>query len=112
MKLILSIILSLAALLSTGRDGDSRAYIESVSDGVYTISVGAADGVVQDAVFTVYRTGKVLEDPETGTRMERPGIKYGQLTVIALPEKGGAKCSYEGKPLDDEDLSKYHIIKK
>ena len=112
MKLILSIIVSLAALLSSGRDGNDRASIESVSDGIYTISAGVADGIEQGNVFIVYRTGKVLEDPVTGTKMERPGIKYGEMTVIALPEKGGAQCSYEGKPLDDEDLSKYHIIKK
>ena len=112
MNLILSIIVSLATMLSAGFDGDGRAYIDSVSDGVYTISVGAADGVEEGAVFTVYRTGKVLEDPETGAKMERPGIKYGEMKVLELPEKGGARCSYEGKALDDEELSKYHLIKK
>lgn len=108
--LILTLILTLLLSFQAPAD-ESRAAIVSAEEGVYTISVGAAEGVETGTTFTVFRTGKVLEDPQTGARMERPGIKYGTMTVTEVPEKGGAKCSYEGKDLDLEELEKYHIVK-
>ena len=93
-----------------------RSYILSVDDGSYIISGGASQGLAAGDQFNVYKKGKIVKNPQTGLNIELPGQKIGAITIQTsygeTPETEISFCSYEGEPLDAENLGNYYILDK
>lgn len=93
-----------------------RSYFLSVEDGSYIISGGASQGLASGDVFTVYKKGKTVTNPQTGLKIELPGTKVGTVSVLQCigdtPETEISFCSYEGEELDASTLENYYISDK
>lgn len=93
-----------------------RSYFLSVEDGSYIISGGASQGLASGDVFTVYKKGKTVTNPQTGLKIELPGTKVGTVSVLQCigdtPETEISFCSYEGEELDTTTLENYYISDK
>lgn len=93
-----------------------RSYFLSVENGVYIISGGASQGLSAGDCFNVYKKGKVVKNPQTGLNIELPGTKLGSITVLQsmgdTPESEISICSYEGEPINVEELINYYISDK
>ena len=93
-----------------------RSYFLSVEDGSYIISGGASQGLASGDVFTVYKKGKTVTNPQTGLTIELPGTKVGTVSVLQCigdtPETEISFCSYEGEELDASTLENYYISDK
>lgn len=93
-----------------------RSYFLSVEDGSYIISGGASQGLASGDVFTVYKKGKTVTNPQTGLKIELPGTKVGTVSVLQCigdtPETEISFCSYEGEELDITTLENYYISDK
>ena len=97
-------------------DNPWRSYVLSVEDGSYVISGGASQGLAAGDKFNLYAKGKTVKNPQTGMNVELPGKKIGEVTVISTfgetPENELSFCSYEGEPIDTENLANYYILDK
>ena len=93
-----------------------RSYFLSIEDGSYIISGGASQGLASGDVFTVYKKGKTVTNPQTGLKIELPGTKVGTVSVLQCigdtPETEISFCSYEGEELDASTLENYYISDK
>ena len=93
-----------------------RSYFLSIEDGSYIISGGASQGLASGDVFTVYKKGKTVTNPQTGLKIELPGTKVGTVSVLQCigdtPETEISFCSYEGEELDATTLENYYISDK
>lgn len=93
-----------------------RSYFLTVEDGSYIISGGASQGLAPNDVLHVYAKGKTVTNPQTGMKIELPGKKIGTVTILQstgdLPENEISFCSYEGEPIDFQNLSNYYISDK
>lgn len=61
-----------------------RSYILSFSDGNYIISGGALQGIKEGDVFTVYKRGQKVNNPQTGIPIELPGKPIGKIQVTSI----------------------------
>ncbi len=93
-----------------------RSYILSSEDGTYIISGGASQGLSKGDKFNVYKKGKTVTNPQTGLKIELPGVKLGVVTIISsygdTPDSEVSFCSYEGEQIILDDLSNYYILDK
>ncbi len=93
-----------------------RSYILTIDEGSYIISGGASQGLAEGDTFNVYKKGKVVKNPQTGLNIELPGQKIGTVSVISsygeTPETEISFCSYEGSPIESENLGNYYISDK
>lgn len=93
-----------------------KSYFLSIDDGTYIISGGASQGLSAGDVFNVYRKGKTVRNPQTGLDIELPGTRVGSVTIAQsfgdTPETEISICSYEGEPIDSNQLSNYYISDK
>lgn len=93
-----------------------RSYLLSAEDGAYIISGGASQGLSAGDCFNVYRKGKIVKNPQTGLNIELPGTEIGTITILQsmgeTPESEISICSYEGEPINTEDLINYYISDK
>ena len=95
-------------------DAPWRSYFLSFDDeeGIY-IAGGASQGIVAGTLFTVKKKGKRVKNPQTGLSIELPGKVVGRVVVEATlgdtPESELSVVSYEGEPIQTEDLSNYFI---
>ena len=93
-----------------------KSYILAVEDGTYIISGGASQGLAVNDIFTVYKKGKTVTNPQTGIKIELPGTKVGTVTVLQstgdTPETEISLCSYEGEEVNVNDLTDYYISDK
>lgn len=93
-----------------------KSYILSIDDGSYIISGGASQGLAAGDIFTVYKKGKTVKNPQTGLKIELPGTKLGMITVLQAigdtPETEISFCSYEGDAIDADALENYYISDK
>lgn len=90
-----------------------RGYVLAVEDGNYIISGGKTQGITEGARFQLMKKGKMVNNPQTGMKIELPGTKMGILTVTACigdtPETEISFCSYDGTAIDTEKLMDYYI---
>ncbi len=90
-----------------------RGYVLAVEDGNYIISGGKTQGITEGARFQLMKKGKMVNNPQTGMKIELPGTKMGTLTVTACigdtPETEISFCSYDGTAIDTEKLMDYYI---
>jgi curli biogenesis system outer membrane secretion channel CsgG len=93
-----------------------KSYILSVEDGTYIISGGGSQGLRVGDKFSLYKRGKIVNNPQTGMKVELPGVKLGEVTILSsfgdTPESELSFCSYEGEPIDTENLTNYYIMDK
>ena len=93
-----------------------KSYILSVEDGTYVISGGGSQGLLVGDKFSLYKRGKIVNNPQTGMKVELPGVKLGEVTILSsfgdTPESELSFCSYEGEPIDTENLTNYYIMDK
>ena len=93
-----------------------RSYILTIDEGSYIISGGASQGLAEGDTFNVYKKGKVVKNPQTGLNIELPGQKIGTVSVISsygeTPETEISFCSYEGSPIESENLGNYYTSDK
>jgi curli biogenesis system outer membrane secretion channel CsgG len=93
-----------------------KSYILSVEDGTYVISGGGSQGLRVGDKFSLYKRGKIVNNPQTGMKVELPGVKLGEVTILSsfgdTPESELSFCSYEGEPIDTENLTNYYIMDK
>ena len=93
-----------------------KSYVLSIDEGSYVISGGASQGLAAGDKFPLYMKGKVVKNPQTGISVELPGTKIGEVTVLTsfgdTPETELSFCSYEGQPIDADNLSNYYIMDK
>lgn len=94
-----------------------RSYILAVDDDNYIISGGASQGLRPNDIFSVYRKGKKVKNPQTGLTIELPGTKIGTVTVISsfgdTPETELSFCSYSGLDLDiSRIVDDYYIMEE
>ena len=93
-----------------------RSYILSSEGGTYIISGGASQGLSKGDKFNVYKKGKTVTNPQTGLKIELPGVKLGVVTIISsygdTPDSEVSFCSYEGEQIVLDDLSNYYILDK
>ncbi len=91
-----------------------KSYILTVEDGSYIISGGVSQGLATGDVYGVYLKGKTVTNPQTGLKIELPGTKKGNVTIIAsmgeTPESEISVCSYEGEAIDVDNLANYYIL--
>lgn len=97
-------------------DNPWRSYILSEEDGAYFISGGASQGLSAGDKFNVYKKGKSVTNPQTGMKIELPGTRIGEVTIIQTigdtPENELSICTYEGEGLDKTDFNNYYILDK
>ena len=78
--------------------------------------LGADWGLAANDIFTVYKKGKTVTNPQTGIKIELPGTKVGTVTVLQstgdTPETEISLCSYEGEEVNVNDLTDYYISDK
>ena len=94
-----------------------RSYILAVDDDKYIISGGASQGLRPNDIFSVYRKGKKVKNPQTGLTIELPGTKIGTVTVISsfgdTPETELSFCSYSGMDVDiSRIVDDYYIMEE
>jgi len=93
-----------------------KSYILSVEDGTYVISGGESQGLAVGDSFNVYKRGKVVKNPQTGINIELPGTQIGTISILQsigdTPETEISFCSYNGDPIDVQQLSLYFISDK
>lgn len=93
-----------------------KSYILSAEEGSYVISGGVSQGLAPNDMFNVYKRGKTVTNPQTGMKIELPGVKIGTVTVLNsigdTPETEISFCNYSGDPLNAEKLEDYYISDK
>lgn len=93
-----------------------RGYLLAIEDGNYIISGGKSQGISEGSQFTLYKKGKIVTNPQTGIKIELPGTKIGTLTVTMCmgdtPESEISFCTFEGTPIDTDQLDNYYIMEK
>ncbi len=60
-----------------------RSYILSIKNNTVVIAGGVKQGIKVGNVFTVYKKGDVIKNPQTGIPIELPGTKIASIKVIS-----------------------------
>ncbi len=90
-----------------------RSYLLAFEDGTYTISGGAIQGLKVGDVFTVYKRGSKVNNPQTGIPLELPGKPVGKIKVETLI-KGEATteisvCKKESGEVPTANFTDYYL---
>lgn len=93
-----------------------RSYLLTYEDGSYVISGGALQGIKDGDVFTVYKRGSKVNNPQTNTMIELPGKPVGKIKVISLV-KGDvttevSMCAKESGELPTTGFAEYYVQEK
>lgn len=90
-----------------------RGYILSYDNGAYIISGGKTQGIKRGDVFTVFRRGKRMKNPQTNMMIELPGTLLGRLTVNQLagndPNNEVSICSKTSGSVPVGDFANLYI---
>lgn len=93
-----------------------RGYVLTVEDGDYVISGGATQGITPGTKFALYKKGRIVNNPQTGSNVELPGKKIGEVTVTAnygdTPETEISFATYQGEAIDADHLELYYLMEK
>lgn len=89
-----------------------RAYLLDNQDGMYIMSGGSSQGIMQGDSFKVFKKGKTINNPQTGLPLELPGTEIAALKVAQTLGKDGQNevslCSL-AKGTIPEDLSQLYV---
>lgn len=90
-----------------------RSYILSADSDAFIIGGGKSQGLQIGDVFSVYKKGRKVINPQTGIQIELPGEKIGLVQIQSFhgetAEMEISFCLYEGEDLNVEKLSDYYI---
>lgn len=93
-----------------------RGYVLTIEDGDYVISGGASQGITPGSKFGLYKKGRTVNNPQTGSNVELPGKMMGRVTVTAnygdTPETEFSFATYEGETIDAEHLENYYLMEE
>ncbi|MBM4176840.1 MAG: curli production assembly protein CsgG [Ignavibacteria bacterium] len=65
-------------------DKSWRSYLLTYENDTYLIAGGTLQGIKEGDIFTVFKRGKKIINPQTNFEIELPGTSVGQLKVISL----------------------------
>jgi curli biogenesis system outer membrane secretion channel CsgG len=93
-----------------------RSYLLSYQDNNYIIAGGALQGIKEGDVFTVYKHGNKVLNPQTNIEIELPGKPVGKLKVISLV-KGDINseisiCDKLSGELPTSEFNNYYLEEK
>jgi curli biogenesis system outer membrane secretion channel CsgG len=90
-----------------------KAYFLTYDDNGIIISGGKSQGLKIGDTFEVVEKGKVIENPQTGMKMELPGKTIGKVKIDFVggetPESEFSMVSFTEGSIDKQNLSNYYI---
>jgi curli biogenesis system outer membrane secretion channel CsgG len=90
-----------------------RSYILSYENGTFIISGGKSQGLGAGDVFTVFKKGSKVKNPQTGMMIELPGTPAGKIKVSALAgntqQNEVSMCVRESGEVPTDNFDKYYI---
>lgn len=90
-----------------------KAYFLTYDDNGIIISGGKSQGLRIGDTFDVVEKGKLIENPQTGMKMELPGKTIGKIKVDFVggenPENEFSVVSFIDGNIDKQNLSNYYI---
>lgn len=93
-----------------------KSYLLSYDQGSYMISGGQLQGIKENDVFTVYKRGQKVNNPQTGIMIELPGKEVGKIKVISLvPGEVTTElsiCSKVSGELPTANFEEYYVLEK
>jgi curli biogenesis system outer membrane secretion channel CsgG len=97
-------------------DKSWKSYILSYQDDNYIIAGGSLQGIKEDDIFTVYKRGNKVINPQTNIEIELPGKVVGQIKVLSVV-KGDVNtelsiCKKTSGDLPTSDFKEYYIQEK
>jgi curli biogenesis system outer membrane secretion channel CsgG len=93
-----------------------RSYILSFQENNFIIAGGSLQGVKEGDVFSVYKRGEKVVNPQTNIEIELPGKNVGQIKVLSIvPGDVNTEVSICAKSSGDiptSDFNNYYIQEK
>ena len=90
-----------------------KAYFLTYDDNGIIISGGKSQGLKIGDTFEVVEKGRVIENPQTGMKMELPGKTIGKVKIDFVggetPESEFSMVSFTDGNIDKQNLSNYYI---
>lgn len=90
-----------------------KAYFLTYDDNGIIISGGKSQGLKIGDTFEVVEKGRVVENPQTGMKMELPGKSIGKVKIDFVggetPESEFSMVSFTDGNIDKQNLSNYYI---
>ena len=90
-----------------------KAYFLTYDDNGIIISGGKSQGLKIGDMFEVVEKGKVVENPQSGMKMELPGKTIGKVKIDFVggetPENEFSMVSFIDGSIDKQNLSNYYI---
>lgn len=92
-----------------------RSYVLSVEDESVIIAGGEKQGLLIGDIFSIYKKGKSIKNPQTGMMMELPGSKIASIKVISqfgtTYTDEGSVCEILSGKLDKGNASELYVQK-
>lgn len=93
-----------------------RSYLLSYNEGNYIISGGSLQGIKEGDMFTVYKRGQKVNNPQTGISIELPGKAVAKLQVVSLISGDAttelSTCTKISGDLPSDNFTEYYIQEK
>lgn len=93
-----------------------KAYFLTYDDNGILISGGKSQGLKIGDTFDVIEKGKLIDNPQTGMKMELPGKTVGKIKIDFVggdtPENEFSMVSFVDGNIDKQNLSNYFIKEK
>jgi curli biogenesis system outer membrane secretion channel CsgG len=93
-----------------------RSYILSCEENNFIIAGGKLQGIKEGNIFTVYKRGQKINNPQTGIPIELPGKEVGMLKVQSLiPGDATTElsvCTKESGEVPVTNFTEYYIQEK
>jgi curli biogenesis system outer membrane secretion channel CsgG len=93
-----------------------KAYILSTDGGNYVISGGKTQGLKQGDIFTVYKRGNTVKNPQNGMYIELPGQSVGKVQVLTTagdhPDNEVSICSVIEGNIPNDNFADFYVQEK
>ncbi len=90
-----------------------KAYLLSYQDGSYMMSGGKSQGIRTGDVFSVYKRGEKVKNPQTGMFIELPGTIVGAVRVVETvgtdPNNEVSVCVAESGSIPTGNFEEFYI---
>jgi len=100
-------------IISKLLDRPWRSYLLSFDNGTYMMAGGKSQSIAVGDVFTVYKKGQKIKNPQTGMLIELPGKVIGKIKVTALPgttqQNEISMCVRESGDVPLEGFENYYV---
>ena len=93
-----------------------RSYVLSYQDGNYIISGGKLQGIKEGDLFTIYKRGQKVKNPQSGIMIELPGKPVASIRVMTLVPGDVLTevsiCTITSGQLPPDEFSEYYVQEK